>query len=556
MGRGVAAGKGRGRRAQAGRPVRTSFLVQAFILVGLGALALAFGQAAAAFQTAEQVIDVPAGGSLQQALNAIQPGGTIRLAAGATYVGNFSLPAKGGTSFITITTRDAALPPAGTRITPSYKPRLATIRSSSTSSALTTATAASYYRIVGVAFEANQNGSGDIIALGRDAQTTLAEVPHHIELDRVLITGHPTVGQKRAISVNAAHVSILNSDIRDIKAVGQDSQAICGWNTLGPITIRNNYLEAAGENIMFGGANINIPGAVPSDIIVENNVLTKNPEWRGTTWTIKNIFELKNARRVLVRRNVMQFNWEAAQPGFAVVFTPRNSSGRTPWVVVEDVEFSGNIVSHTSSAFNLLGHDDTAQSGQLARILIKDNLVFNVDSAAWGGVGLFAQIGGEPRDITIDHNTVMHTGNIVTFYSGTYINSSGATVTGGPIAGFTFTTNLVKHNQYGIFGSGQAYGSGSLNYYAPGAVFRRNVLATDRDVASRYPPDNLFPAVSSFNSAFYNATGLDFRIALAGSSYMLAGTDGRDLGCDFGALPVAARPLAPSRARITLQTWP
>ena len=207
-------------------------------------------------------IDVPAGGDLQAALNQVQPGGTIRLAAGATYTGNFKLPAKGGTSFIVITT-NTALPPAGTRIDPSYRTRLATIKSPNGASALATATGASYYRVVGVSFDANVGGGGEVIALGRDAQTTLAEVPHHLEFDRVLITGDAAVGQRRGIAVNAAHVTIANSDIRDIKDAGQDSQAIAGWNTPGPITIRNNYLEAAGENIMFGGAHINIPNVDP-----------------------------------------------------------------------------------------------------------------------------------------------------------------------------------------------------------------------------------------------------------------------------------------------------
>ena len=62
---------------------------------------------------AAHVIDVPAGGSLQQALNAVQPGGTVRLAAGATYTGSFTLPAKNGTEYILITTANVALPPPG-----------------------------------------------------------------------------------------------------------------------------------------------------------------------------------------------------------------------------------------------------------------------------------------------------------------------------------------------------------------------------------------------------------------------------------------------------------
>jgi hypothetical protein len=495
-----------------------------------------------------QIIDVPAGGSLQQALNAAQPGATIRLTAGAAYVGTFTLPAKNGSSFITITTRDAQLPPEGTRIDPEYKPGLAVIRSPTTISAVTTAMGASYYRIVGVAFEANQNGAGDVITLGGASATSEAQLPHHIELDRVLIAGDPVVGQKRGLSVNATHVSITNSDIRGIKAVGQDSQAICGWNTPGPIVIRNNYLEAAGENIMFGGAAVKIPGVVPSDIVVENNLLTKDLSWRGQSWTVKNLFELKHARRVTVRRNIMTNNWQGAQQGFAIVFTPRNSGGQPTSWVIEDVEFTGNIVSHSSSGFNLLGYDDLAPSGQLARVLIKNNLFYDI-GMTWGGTGTFAQIGGEPRDITIDHNTVMHAGNAVTFYSGNYTNASGVRVTGGPVAGFVFTNNLLKHNAYGIFGSGQAFGNGSINYYTTGGIVQGNVFASDTSYASRYPAGNQFPPLAVFTSAFANTFAYDFRLR-AGSPYLAAGTDGRDLGADFTTLLAQYPPAPPGRAKL------
>ena len=538
---------GRNRPNRRGHLLRhpLSFISLAVVLAAIAGRYIAVTYA----QSTGQVIDVPEGGSLQLALNQIQPGGTIRLAPGATYVGTFTLPAKQGTDFIVITTADATLPAPGVRIDPGYKPGLATIRSSTTASAVTTAPGASYYRFIGVAFEANQNGSGDVIMLGRDSQTTLAEVPHHIEFDRVLVSGDPTVGQKRAIAANATHVVVANSDIRNIKAIGQDSQAVAAWNTPGPIEIRNNYLEAAGENIMFGGAHINLPGIVPSDITVENNLLTKNEAWRGTSWTVKNLFELKNARRVTVRRNIMQYNWGGAQAGFAVVLTPRNSSGRTPWVVVEDIEFSGNIVSYTGSGFNMLGHDDTDPSGQLARVVVRNNLLFDV-STAWEGSGIFAQLGGEPRDIAFDHNTVMHTGNIVTFYSGQYVNSSGVRVSGGPVQGFVFTNNLLKHNAYGIIGSGQGYGNQTLAYYAPGAIVQRNAMATNNAVSSRYPGDNQFPTVAAFMTAFRDVSVHDYRL-VPGSSYINAGLDGRDLGCDFGMLLTSApRPLAPARVRI------
>ena len=482
--------------------------------------------------TSSTAIHVPAGGSLQAAIDQVAPGGTITLASGATYIGNFRLPAKGGTSYITITTANVTLPPAGTRIDPSYKPRLATIRSSNGTAALRTNLSASYYRIVGINFEANVGGGGDIITLGNDAQTTMSQVAHHIELDRVLISGDPAIGQRRGISLQAMNVIIQNSDIRDIKAEGFDAQAIAGWNTPGQIVIRNNLLEAAGENIMFGGANINIPNLVPSDIVIERNLMTKDTAWRGSSWTVKNLLELKNARRVRISHNILEYNWQAAQTGFAVVLTPRNTSGRTPWVTVEDVEFSHNVVRHVGSGFNISGHDDTGISQQTKRILIRNNLLYDIHSGTWGGTGVFAQIGGGPRDITIDHNTILHTDNIVTLYSGSYYNSSGVRVSGGPIYGFSYTNNMAKHNAYGIFGSGKSIGNGSLAYYTPGAVVTRNVFATDRSFSANYPAGNFFPTVSAFYAGFVNASNRDYRL-VSTSSYNNAGTDGVDIGCAF-----------------------
>src|SRR5437879_2390693 len=68
-----------------------------------------------------QTIDVPASGDLQSAINSAQPGDVIKLAAGATYTGNFTLPVKSGTGYVYIrtSTPDSNLPAPGTRVSPS-----------------------------------------------------------------------------------------------------------------------------------------------------------------------------------------------------------------------------------------------------------------------------------------------------------------------------------------------------------------------------------------------------------------------------------------------------
>ena len=192
----------------------------------------------------------------------------------------------------------------------------------------------------------------------------------------------------------------------------------------------------------------------------------------------------------------------------------------------------------------------TPPSGQLARVVIKDNLVFDITGSTWEGAGTFAQIGGEPTDITFDHNTVMHSGNIVTFYSGSYINASGARVTGGPIAGFVFTNNLLNHNAYGIFGIGPGVrqpDAQPTTRQAP-SCSETSWPATPR-VASRYPADNQFPSLAAFNATFRNAAAQDYRL-VPGSPYVDAGTDGRNIGCDFTTLSPSLRRAAPTGLRI------
>src|SRR5262245_14923229 len=91
-----------------------------------------------------RVLTVDAGGDFQEALNTAQPGDMISLAAGATFTGNFTLPAKTGTGWITVRSSapDEHLPPPGVRITPAYVARLPKVVSPNANPALATAAGA------------------------------------------------------------------------------------------------------------------------------------------------------------------------------------------------------------------------------------------------------------------------------------------------------------------------------------------------------------------------------------------------------------------------------
>ena len=232
-----------------------------------------------------ETIPVAKGGNLQAAINAAKPGDVIALAPNATYVGNFVLPNKGALAdYITIRSAasDASLPSEGTRMTPEYAAFLPKIKSPNNMSALTTAAAANHWKLMFLEFQANVNGYGDIVSLGAGdkTQTQLSQVPYALVLDRLYIHGDPVIGQKRGIALHSRDTEVRNSWVSDCKVVGQEAQAISGFNGPGNYVIENNYLEGATQNFLLGGSDPTIPNLVTSNVAFRYNHLTKPLAWR------------------------------------------------------------------------------------------------------------------------------------------------------------------------------------------------------------------------------------------------------------------------------------
>jgi hypothetical protein len=473
-------------------------------------------------------IRVASGGDLQTTLNNARPGDTILLARDGNYLGNFVLPARRGDDDRPITLRtegDEGFPGDGERMTPAAAAHLAKLRSPNGSPALQTSPGTKGWRIALVEFQATRDEGGTIVALGdaTSAQRSLDSVPSNITLDRVYIHGDPARGQRRGVALNSSSTSITGSYISDIKAIGVDSQAIAGWNGPGDYVIQNNYLEAAGENIMFGGGDPAIPDLVPTKIVVRDNVLSKPLAWRergAPAWQIKNLFELKNARAVVVERNVMERSWEQAQTGYAVLLTVRNQDGHCPWCQVEDVQFRGNLVRDVAAGFQILGIDPNHPSRQTNRIVIQDNVFDGIDKTKWGGDGYFLLLTNTPRDTTIDHNTIV----------GPAAGVAGLIkMNRAQTQGFRMTNNIAVHGEYGILGRDRGIGQDSITAYLPGAIVTKNVMAGGK--ASAYPAGNLFPSVDELRKQFVNADRRDYRL-IPGSPWLKAGTDGRALGAN------------------------
>ena len=263
---------------------------------------------------------------------------------------------------------------------------------------------------------------------------------------------------------------------------------------------------------MVGGSDPAIPGLVPSDIVFRQNYVTKQPGWRGQSWIVKNLIEFKNAQRVVVDSNIIEYSWAASQNGYGLVITPVNQGGGAPWSVVQHLQITNNVVRHVASAIDLQGVGSTT-SVVTNDVVFRNNLFLDISKASWGGSGqLLTSLGG--ANIVFDHNTVFTDGTSVIF----------ADV---PVSGFVFTNNIIPDNAWAVIGSGTSPGNGTLSIYFPGAQFVGNVLIGSS--AGVYPPGNYFPSTVA-DVGFANLPGGDCRL-LATSPYANAAVGGGPIGC-------------------------
>lgn len=456
---------------------------------------------------------------LQRAID-IMPGAEIRLQPGVTYSGHLVLRKK-TCSPETVITTDGPLPGAGVQVTPAAAGTLGILASPDFDAAVKTEFAACGYRFVGVQI-APLNGGYCSFCIGTNTEKSLADYATQIVADRVLILGIDAWQQRNGIRAIGADITVINSWIDNIKFVGEDAQAIRA-NGPGPFRFENNHLESSGEPLMVGGEDPSVANVVPSDGLIARNTLTRRLSWRGGPYSIKNSFELKNARRFVVSYNVIENSWQASQNGYAALLTPRNQSGTCPWCIVEDIQFEYNVVRHAAGGINVLGTDDEHVSMLANQITIQHNTIYDIGSA-WGSGGYAFMLGAGVADLTIDHNTVDQT------------NSRGLILAyGAPMPNFRFTNNVARQDAYGVLGSGKGTGLPAINYYFPNAVFSLNAIAGAP--SKEYPAGNLFPTAIAFLAHFVNPAAGDYHLKPS-TDWAGAGTDGADLGASIPSLQV------------------
>ncbi|MBC7425364.1 MAG: T9SS type A sorting domain-containing protein [Bacteroidia bacterium] len=484
----------------------------------------------------QTAFDLPVGGqkfqvstsaAFQTALNSSKAGDIIELQAGVTFKGPFTLPNKTmGLGWIyIISSAYSNLPAPCNRVGISdtiNMPKLTVVANNG--GAINTVANSNHYRFVGIEFcPVAGNYVYNIINIGNGEKTASTQ-PNNLVFDRCYIHGDPVKGSRRGLLMNGSYISVIDCYISDCKEDGADSQALAAYSTTGPIKIVNNYLEGAGENIIFGGSDPSIPNAVASDIEIRCNHIFKPLKWMNELWDIKNLFELKNAQRVLIEGNRLENCWPNAQSGFAMVLTPRNQNNTAPWSVVQDVTIRFNTFVNVAQGINMAGHDAPNISQRTSRILVQNN-VLNVTNLGTGGDGRMFMVLSGPIDVTFDHNTG--------FTTNAYMVSDGSPKTDN----FVFNNNLVTYANYGFIGSGTGSANTTLStYFNPNWAVTNNAIIGGS--ATGYPTGSFFPA-NTAAVKFVDFAGGNYRLS-SSSPYKNASTDGKDIGADIDSIVIAS----------------
>jgi hypothetical protein len=439
------------------------------------------------------------------------------LPAGAVFQGPITLPNKSGTGWIYIQSSAlASLPAEGARVSPSHAASMPKITmDTGNGAAIRTASNAHHYRFVGIEVRPNTGSYVSTLIQIGNAESSVATLPSYIVFDRCYIHGDASAGARRGVAMDGAYVAVVDSHVSDFKEAGADTQAVWAYNTSGPLKIVNNYLEAAGENVMFGGADSKAASLVPADIEIRGNHFFKPLSWMGSNWSVKNLLEFKVGKRVLVSGNLFQNVWPAAQTGWAMTISPRNQDGSAPWSVTEDIAVTDNVWLNVGQGLRVGGADDNFSSLRTSRVLWKNNVI-EVTGLNNADGRLFSVLGG-PSHVTIDHNTGFTAGaNAVSMFAE---NTPQADQ-------FVFTNNIVQNGLYGFRGTGSGDGVATLNMHFSNWTFQKNAIIAG--ASANYPTGNFFPSGMTAVQ-FANVATKDYRLA-AGSPYVGAGTDGLDLG--------------------------
>jgi hypothetical protein len=486
-------------------------------------------------------VDVANGAELQRAIDNAVAGDTILLAPGATYRssaadGSFTLRNRGVLpgQWIVIRSNHSAFDPRaslgpGIRVSDANASFMPQIRAIKNAPAIRAEAGARGYRLIGLDIGADPSVQSviNLVELGNATDTTVDTVPSDIIIDRSYLHGNDTGNFRRGVAMNGANLALLDSYVANFHDDDSDSQAVAGWNGPGPFKIVNNFLEAASENIIFGGGDPAIANLVPSDIEIRRNLSTKRLDWKAAKVAVKNAFELKNARRVIVEGNVFEHVWTSGQDGTAIVLKSVNQDGKCTWCVTEYVTFRKNIVRSAENGV-VINAVETGKRG--SPMPVAANHIRFEDVLFEDLTDKLLRIFGGATDLSFTHITSRSNPRGVLEPRDTQDSNPR----------FVFNFNIVERRLYGV-GAGSNEGVKTLASNFSPYTYRQNIIvntsAGTSQATSESALEQRYPATTWVLRSWNDVGFVPGTSKLAtGSRYAHAADDGRDIGADIDAI--------------------
>ncbi len=400
-------------------------------------------------------IHVAANEKLAEAVDRAQCGDTLLLPAGATFE-VASLPYKkcDAAHYITIRTDtpDSKLPPEGSRISPAWagiaslpgRPQFAQ-------------PAGGPGKLLATIMVKQNTGVvvGDHVRFLGIEWTTRADTPvtrmistehgERIIFDRNYI--HAGEGAEVAHGVGMVqgshYIAVIDSYISQLTCIAvsgkcTDATGMGGAHSddpFGTFKIYNNFIEAAGEDILFGGGGSENN---PTDIEIRRNHLFRPMLWKqdepgytapsssGHPFVVKNNLELKSGVRVLIEANLLENSWGGfSQRGFSILLTPASQSSHCPKCRVTDVTLRYDRVRNAGGVFAFAmtlapeakGRGSAEDGG---RFSIHDLIADDIHGEDYHGGGTFlkeAFAQNHIHDVQMDHITSFSPGALLVVHN-------------------------------------------------------------------------------------------------------------------------------------------
>lgn len=355
----------------------------------------------------------------------------------------------------------------------------------------------------------------------------LADYPGQLFIERSWLRGNPGTAIRRGICANGPFLKVLDSRITDVHQNGSEAAGIGGWSASQRHHVERCTIEAAGQAILYGGADPDQPGTNvldPADIYTHEvyalkplSWLITDPSYAGFHYDVKTGFEAKNVRRWLISNSKTQNMWADAQTGHAMLFqnllngASNGAANRTDDIVVRNHWFDNCAHGITLSA----GVVPTI-SNVMSRVVL-DNILMTRNA------GITLQAFNGIQELIFDRITADGT---------RWLDLEGADG-----LNWAITNNIARGGTYGITRTGGPSGRAALlaSCSGGGLNFAGNVMYDYDQGGGNYSAFSPGCDADETNSsmAFQDYAGKDYRLT---TQQLTKGVSGGVPGADIATI--------------------